>query len=196
MENYILRGKLMKLCKKGAMFGLDARIALVIFGALSMISGAALYSAIQEAKIARVVAQINEMDKALSAYHMDTGHAIPKIPTITDRLDLRELITSTESGWKGPYFPFATTGYNLAPNYGGAISVSYGLKDSTNTTRASCTNIESDTCGYWFEWYSLEDDIEDQIDILIDGSSDPQNGNVRICDACGGDGVMLVLIGS
>ena len=36
--------------KKGAMFGLDARIALAIFGALSVISGAALYSAIKESK--------------------------------------------------------------------------------------------------------------------------------------------------
>lgn len=35
--------------KKAAMFGLDARIALVIFGALSVISGAALYSAIGNA---------------------------------------------------------------------------------------------------------------------------------------------------
>jgi len=38
------------LNNKGAMFGLDSRIALAIFGALSVISGAALYSAIQEAK--------------------------------------------------------------------------------------------------------------------------------------------------
>ncbi len=38
------------MIKKAAMFGLDARIALVIFGALSVISGAALYSAIQQAK--------------------------------------------------------------------------------------------------------------------------------------------------
>tara|TARA_Y100001960_G_scaffold319101_1_gene389950 strand:- start:3597 stop:3728 length:132 start_codon:yes stop_codon:yes gene_type:complete len=38
------------LTKKAAMFGLDARIALAIFGALSVISGAVLYSAIQDAK--------------------------------------------------------------------------------------------------------------------------------------------------
>lgn len=36
--------------KKGAMFGLDARIALAIFGALSVISGAALYSAYKTQK--------------------------------------------------------------------------------------------------------------------------------------------------
>lgn len=39
---------------KGAMFGLDARIALAIFGALSVISGAALYSAIQESSTVKI----------------------------------------------------------------------------------------------------------------------------------------------
>ena len=42
--------------KKGAMFGLDARISLAIFGALSVISGAALYSAIQDSKSVSQVA--------------------------------------------------------------------------------------------------------------------------------------------
>ncbi len=43
-----------KQLNKGAMFGLDARIALAIFGALSVISGAALYSAIKQAKVTQV----------------------------------------------------------------------------------------------------------------------------------------------
>jgi len=181
---------------RGAMFGLDARIALAIFGALSVISGAALHSTIQDAKVTQVLAQIGEIDKALSAYHNDTGHPVPEISTTPDRLDLRELVTSTEPGWKGPYLPFDINGYNLNANHKGPISVSYGTKDSTNVTRASCTNIESDTCGYWFEWYALEDNVEEQIDILIDGSADQLNGNVRICDACGGKGVILVLLGN
>tara|TARA_Y100001960_G_scaffold323342_1_gene401616 strand:- start:381 stop:521 length:141 start_codon:yes stop_codon:yes gene_type:complete len=42
---------MIKMFNKGAMFGLDARIALAIFGALSVISSAALYSAIQEADV-------------------------------------------------------------------------------------------------------------------------------------------------
>lgn len=40
-----------KFNKKSAMFGLDARIALAIFGALSVITGAALYSAINKANV-------------------------------------------------------------------------------------------------------------------------------------------------
>ena len=63
----------MSFTKKGAMFGLYARIALAIFGALSVISGAALYSAIQDYKITATVAQFEEFAKATDAYLLDTG---------------------------------------------------------------------------------------------------------------------------
>jgi hypothetical protein len=45
------------------MFGLDARIALAIFGALSVISGAALYSAIQDARVTAIVITYNRVFK-------------------------------------------------------------------------------------------------------------------------------------
>ncbi len=47
------------LANRGAMFGLDARIALAIFGALSVISGAALYSAIKESRITSLLTEYN-----------------------------------------------------------------------------------------------------------------------------------------
>ena len=58
---------------KGAMFGLDARIALAIFGALSVISGAALYSAIQNSKVTAAITEMNEVGKAWEAHYLDTG---------------------------------------------------------------------------------------------------------------------------
>ncbi|MCP4355234.1 MAG: hypothetical protein GY793_06305 [Proteobacteria bacterium] len=57
----------MKYSNKGAMFGLDARVALAIFGALSVITGAALYSAISAAKGARYSHFFNELVKATEA---------------------------------------------------------------------------------------------------------------------------------
>lgn len=65
------------LNNKGAMFGLDARIALAILGALSVISGAALYSAIQEAKITKLLATFNEFEKGLASYLLDVGEDVP-----------------------------------------------------------------------------------------------------------------------
>jgi type II secretory pathway pseudopilin PulG len=60
------------LNKKGAMFGLDARIALAIFGALSVISGAALYSAIQQSKAVAMVNSLEEIGKAIDSYRLET----------------------------------------------------------------------------------------------------------------------------
>ncbi|HAG52695.1 MAG TPA: hypothetical protein DCL21_02800 [Alphaproteobacteria bacterium] len=64
--------------QKGAMFGLDARIALAIFGALSVISGAALYSAIQNAKAISLLTELQEVGKATESYYLDTGSYPPK----------------------------------------------------------------------------------------------------------------------
>ncbi|MCP4354521.1 MAG: hypothetical protein GY793_02585, partial [Proteobacteria bacterium] len=47
---YLLRIKSLFKTKKAAMFGLDARVALAIFGALSIITGATLYNALQHIK--------------------------------------------------------------------------------------------------------------------------------------------------
>lgn len=61
---------------KGAMFGLDARIALAIFGALSVISGASLYSAIQEAYVVSYNTQMKEVVKAIEHYRLSKGEDI------------------------------------------------------------------------------------------------------------------------
>ena len=89
--------------KKGAMFGLDARIALAIFGALSVISGAALYSAIQESKLTSVYTTLKEVIKGYEALYIDTG-SIPII-TAPDVYDPNALLTdSGDAGWNGPYY--------------------------------------------------------------------------------------------
>ena len=72
--------------KKGAMFGIDARIALAIFGAISVISGAALYLAIQQSKVTVLVTELEELSKAVKAYVLDIGQDIPLNPTNLDML--------------------------------------------------------------------------------------------------------------
>ena len=49
----------------GAMFGLDARIALAIFGALSVIVGATLYNTIQHTKVITLHQEFVEIEKAI-----------------------------------------------------------------------------------------------------------------------------------
>tara|TARA_Y100001960_G_scaffold142799_1_gene151206 strand:+ start:364 stop:966 length:603 start_codon:yes stop_codon:yes gene_type:complete len=93
--------------KKGAMFGLDARIALAIFGALSVISGAALYSAIDDAKKTAFITQLEGFAKAYTAYYLDVGHHVPVYDTVPDFLVGNRIVENLDSdaNWKGPYWP-------------------------------------------------------------------------------------------
>jgi type II secretory pathway pseudopilin PulG len=118
--------------KKAAMFGLDARIALAIFGALSVISGAALYSAIQDAKATALFNDMNEVGKAWEQYMLDTGKDLPvSVENIRQRAT-NELISSTANGWKGPYL-----NYNQVVENDWIYHEKYG-----NITIPSTSNLE------------------------------------------------------
>ena len=103
--------------KRGAMFGLDARIALAIFGALSVISGAALYSAIQDAKATSLFTDMNEVFKAWESYLLDNGQEPPKNQTDFSTYQsyiykATELVVNNEglTTWKGPYLQYSSDG--------------------------------------------------------------------------------------
>tara|TARA_Y100001960_G_scaffold49436_1_gene50117 strand:+ start:838 stop:1515 length:678 start_codon:yes stop_codon:yes gene_type:complete len=90
-----------KFLIKGAMFGLDARIALAIFGALSVISGAALYSAIENSKITQYGQFYIEMGKAFESFYIDTA----KVPENGGSASPCAIIKPGIEGAKTPYLP-------------------------------------------------------------------------------------------
>jgi type II secretory pathway pseudopilin PulG len=134
--------------KKGAMFGLDARIALAIFGALSVISGAALYSAIQDAKATSIIADMNEVAKAYESYLLDTGQELPPRSTDTSSwkfysYDTNNLVVNRANvaNWNGPYLPYEdNTGieYLGHPTYGNILMEFVDDKDWSATGWESC----------------------------------------------------------
>jgi type II secretory pathway pseudopilin PulG len=185
--------------KKGAMFGLDARIALAIFGALSVISGAALYSAIQQAKVTALITDMNEVTKAYDAYYLDTGLELALVD-IDVFLDIHKLISSTEAGWKGPYLPYATeAAYALTyPSLSGQVYIAEAL-DGTWTTNTSAANwgtwgtatkctggTVGGTCFVWSVVRNVSEELYNAVDLQIDGSVDGQQGNVRFAQIATG----------
>ena len=92
---------------KGAMFGLDARVALAIVGSLSVIAGAVIYTAIEDSKVARISQDLKEIEKSVVAYRLDTGLelAADLDSTFIKNFYLRELVDNHQefSRWKGPY---------------------------------------------------------------------------------------------
>lgn len=178
--------------KKAAMFGLDARIALAIFGALSVISGAALYSAIQQSKVIATIADMQEVHKAYEAYLLDTGQELPRNSSSTVIMNVQELVDNTENvvGWKGPYISLekhATENYYLVSGKYKKVAIfSRSMKDAWGgvngvdlTVPGTCTGSE-EPCGRWVMLYSFPASLAEAIDEYVDGSVDYRNGKVRI----------------
>ena len=180
--------------KKAAMFGLDARIALAIFGALSVISGAALYSAISNAKATSLIADLNEIGKAWEQYYLDTGQNLPQLSTSSTVYGFYVLKNNflTEdsgvSGWNGPYLPYsATTDFQRHTRYGKVYvhiisnDEDWGIPTTTDwNPDGRC--ISGKKCSIWVGIDGIDDSdvgVINKIDDLIDGSDGGDKGNIR-----------------
>tara|TARA_Y100000590_G_C15445958_1_gene910763 strand:- start:42 stop:671 length:630 start_codon:yes stop_codon:yes gene_type:complete len=182
------------LNKKGSMFGLDARIALAIFGALSVISGASLYFAIQESKAVSLLAQMNEVGKAWEQYYLDTGENLPKYGSDNSKKDFYELLTSNLvkdkgiNNWKGPYLPYkANDSYDHVldhsiyryiiirtlsydDSWGGAL----GPWDINNT----CLSGKNCSLDVMIDGQT-DDSLANIIDLKVDSGDGASDGNFR-----------------
>ena len=176
--------------KKGAMFGLDARIALAIFGALSVISGAALYSAIKESKYVSFYTQTQELAKAIEQYYLDHQEMLPSFGGTV--IDIRYLIENRDSSknWNGPYIDCErgsttdTYGYLYCNGLSNA-SLSTYIRPYTKdgSTLTACT---SDDCFIWMFYHvanTLKSDYQalfDYIDERYDGGDGETSGNIQM----------------
>jgi hypothetical protein len=184
--------------KKAAMFGLDARIALAIFGALSVISGAALYSAIQKAKVTAFVIEALEIGKAWEQYYFDTGSKLEKSMAVgvdDPYYYYRKIENLVKDpgypGWKGPYIKGeltrskVTNPYALTHDMDEIISSALGFfRDpaATGFNNVYCVSGTTD-CSLWIQHSSVAGDLPTSfykaIDEHIDGNDSPLTGNYR-----------------
>ncbi|MCP4354062.1 MAG: hypothetical protein GY793_00245 [Proteobacteria bacterium] len=178
--------------RKGAMFGLDARVALAIFGALSVITGAALYSSIQDAKVVAIATEMDNIDKAITELLIDTGsYPVVASTTTSGELQTEDLIIATSStSWRGPYIGFADDGdaddgILDHPNYG--TITTYRHQDVDWDTPASGTLCQStsDSCSVYICYTNIAEDINAAIDAKIDGTNDADTGNYRYLGTVG-----------
>ena len=181
-----------KVFKKGAMFGLDARIALAIFGALSVISGAALYSAIQEAETTKNIATFNELTKAIEQYMLDTGSYIPETTPTYAILEIGNLFSNYKnvSNWKGPYFGDRSTANNwVAVNYlPNVIYIERRHKadwSGTSLLTSSPTGCSDSDCYMYAKMfgagstYTTLENMFNALDKSVDNSDGATKGKVR-----------------
>jgi type II secretory pathway pseudopilin PulG len=175
------------MLNKGAMFGLDARIALAIFGALSVISGAALYSAIQESKVTQQLAQIKEIEKAIEQYILDTGSMVPFSATVpTADLSIAALVEKPTgvTGWNGPYLSLEKGSgdyLNRQNKTGKVYALTYSAVDDWTAVSSSknCTKSSAACAVYVVHVSDL--DFQEEFEKKLDGSTTANylTGNVR-----------------
>tara|TARA_Y100001960_G_C14778381_1_gene884820 strand:+ start:4146 stop:4763 length:618 start_codon:yes stop_codon:yes gene_type:complete len=184
--------------KKAAMFGLDARIALAIFGALSVISGAALYSAIQDSKVTALVTEMNDIVKAWEQYYLDTGSMLPRHETSDSSqnsfysqktIDLVE--DNGVNGWAGPYLSYATDSSGGTLKHPEYYHINMNIIDDNGTLGTTgswvlekCTSGK--TCSLWLQVNGIPNEtLASAIDAKIDGTVDKGAGNLRWYDGGG-----------
>lgn len=181
--------------KKAAMFGLDARIALAIFGALSVISGAALYSAIQDAKVTSYITDMDNAGKATAQYLLDTG-VYPPILGVTatgagylDTLYLIKNGSPAINNWNGPYLSYSddySDANGLLLHTSGNKIVMSVMKTSTwedvrlNTNDGPRCEKGDASCAVFACISDLPANIQTAIDVKVDGgTADSDEGSVR-----------------
>jgi hypothetical protein len=179
-----------EIIKKGAMFGLDTRISLVIFGALSVISGAALYSAIEKANITSKYTTLIETGKAFEALYIDTG--ILRVTSVLDNYNAEDLyVDNSVVGWKGPYQNIGSLikGSHSLIKYNGSAFSDYDVlvrnlkSNSWDLTSDWEANISCkskvDNCSLWIQLVTLNlnDKLGYKLDEMFDDSIDDY-GNI------------------
>tara|TARA_Y100001960_G_C14682343_1_gene831899 strand:+ start:889 stop:1437 length:549 start_codon:yes stop_codon:yes gene_type:complete len=152
---------------KASMFGLDARIALAIFGALSVISGAALYSAIKEAKLTAIMVELKEFEKSVEQYMLDMGQDMPLLSAYN--VDEGVLQASSASGWNGPYWG------DLSKDYG-ILQIEMFTDDDNPSISGAIACKAGQPCYSWIQIASvnltLADELDDKFDDGVRGTGD------------------------
>jgi len=156
------------------MFGLDARIALAIFGGLSIVTGAVLYTVMSEIAITRRITEMNNVGKAIQAYALDTA-VYPAA--------IEDLLSDTPIGWNGPYLQIEDAdalNNNILRSSTGDDMVLHYRRDTAwaNVLVAPGCN-STDACGIYIQML-VDQTIGDKIDLRVDGVASTTTGNVRL----------------
>jgi len=186
------------LKKRGAMFGLDARIALAIFAGLATVTGASIYKLSSQSRVTAIVAELNNISKAFGDYIMDVG-APP------DRIE--DLITSTARGWNGPYVPYVDYGFaagvdnllyidKFEETSATMMQIIYGDTSSWDTSPPGCSSAD---CAAWLFVSGAilsSEDLAEDLDMYFDKNIDFATGIFRCEPGIFPDGTCALKLGS
>jgi type II secretory pathway pseudopilin PulG len=153
----------------GAMFGLDARIALAIFGILSVVAGVAAINVFGQASTTAMVTEFSNIKKAYTEFHLATGEHTSRF------LDLIDNDTGF-SGWSGPYMEGMLT--DKSRQYG-TYSFVEGRQDVAGVPPVECSG-GGGICATWLKLTKVKDSVAAEVDKTLDSTSTANSGVFRI----------------
>ncbi len=161
--------------QRGALFGLDARIALGIFAVMAVIATVVAYGRITTAKQVALVAELTAIDNALLNYQTDMGtfflFTLNKEPDDTSSLDDITALWNPEmvkegfrKNWNGPYLMRETRRSREFGNY----SFFYAQPDRKNY----CTTTSA--CHVWVSLTGVPAEMWDKVNTIFDEAGGKQ----------------------
>lgn len=186
--------------QKGAMFGLDARIALAIFGALSILAGVFLYNTLNKLEATKLLVHLKEIAKAYEQYYFDTSIPLPRWSSNPAEnfyyvQDIGKLVDDFNiKDWKGPYISLPK--FNIGPGQDSlslfedpSISITINQITKNNTWAVNSSKDWSAgrcegtaDCYLWLRFGSAnfkEEDLFKKLDELVDNNDGQQSGKMR-----------------
>jgi hypothetical protein len=158
--------------QRGAMFGLDARIALAVFAIIGMVAGAAMVLDMDSTRAKSLASELTDTARAIESFHNDLKNDIflvlsqPSEKDAFQALYDNSVITEDNnyrSRWNGPYIRFTS---NLHTSYGEMLLQKHGA-DHTQ----ACAQDE--TCYLWLVYNKVKPAVVDEANNLLDGNNEP-----------------------
>lgn len=165
--------------QSGALFGLDARIALAIFSILSVVAGVAVVTNIDSTRAQVLSSELTDTGQALESYHHDLQTDVflslstPSGKNAFQALYDNAVITDSDitganlrARWNGPYIKFTT---NQNSRYGEMYLTKAG---SSHTLTCS----PEETCYMYLVYSRVKEGIALEANKLLDGEAEKNPG--------------------
>ncbi len=153
------------LGQSGAMFGLDARIALAIFGLLSVVAGVAAINIFSQAGVTALNTELQNMKKAYTEFHLATGEHTLKFTDLINN-------DGGYQGWNGPYIDGMLSARSRLY---GEYSLVEGRLDVNGVPPVECTG---GICGTWLKLTKVKDSLARDAHSVMNGDDGNLAGGV------------------
>lgn len=165
--------------QSGALFGLDARIALAIFSILSVVAGVAVVTNLDSTRAQVLAKELDDTGDALESYHSDLKTDIflslstPSGKNAFQALYDNAVVTDSDYGgvnlrarWNGPYINFTS---NQNSRYGEMYLTKAGVSHTL-----PCSS--EDVCYIYLVYSRVKDGIAQEANKALDGDAEKTPG--------------------